>query len=345
MKKILFTGLMLAACCMGANAQNVQEDGAIITEDFVSTTSLPIPPEYTKEGESLLAVLYGYDSDYPEKLRIYNDNLEQIYEFTPEQAAITNYRITREREPEVHEAGYVTYTGDWIEEKEEDPTYYSMEILVINDHNGTWDGNSSIVTQTLFNDDEAYEYVIPIIAYTRNSRAENDRDGDGEIDYIQEVYRHANVGFNIKSSNGQTLQSIKLESGHEYDDIELIKFNKKTYLCLLAYPSEGDGDRYSIYYPIKPNSTGINPLGAPVRMKVSPRMADRSESFTVELDGESSAEREVVVVNSAGQTVWKQKVPAGQRTVSIGAARLGKGVNVVRVNGGKGAESCKVIVK
>lgn len=52
-----------------------------------------------------------------------------------------------------------------------------------------------------------------------------------------------------------------------------------------------------------------------------------------------------VVVNSVGQTVWKQKVPAGQRTVTIGAIRPDRGVNVVRVNGGKGAENCKVIVK
>ena len=80
-------------------------------------------------------------------------------------------------------------------------------------------------------------------------------------------------------------------------------------------------------------------------VNVRPRVADRGESFTVDLGKGDNAARTVTVTNAAGQTVWQQTVPAGQQQVNISAARLGKGINVVNVSGGKQKESCKVIVK
>ena len=344
MRRILFTSLMLAACA-GAAAQNVGEDEAIIDPKRSELT--PIPSEYTKEGKVLLVnkVVTNYDT-YSSIFKIYNDNLEHINEFKPELAEERRYTIVKEREAEVHELGYVTYTGDWTEERTSDHTSHCSMSTYITDFDGTWEYANIQLTQTLFNDDDEYEYIIPETSIIRDRQIEEDRDGDGEIDRITEDYDTHYTGFSIKSSNGQIMQTINIENGYYVDNaLQLLQINEKTYLKAYVYPLEEQYGSYYIYYPIKPNSTGINPLGAPMKMKVSPRMADRSESFTVELDGDSSAEREVVVVNSAGQTVWKRKVPAGQRTVTIGAARLGKGVNVVRVNGGKGAESCKVIVK
>ena len=339
---------MLAACA-GAAAQNVGEEPIHINEKFSYGYFCPIPKEFTKEGKGLMA-FGNYEenhvSAYYTSFNVYNDNLEIVKTLQINPEAYKRYSIITEREGVYNEEWHeIQYIGPWNERTEyEDDEYAEVEGLnIINISAGDLITNESIsrlfITQTLFNDDENYEYIMPI-KESRITEYERDRDGDGEIDYKEKSYGYVHVGFTIKSSNGRTLQTIRLENGKTYGYIDLLAINDKKYL--MVYNDTGNEH---FCYPLNPNSTGINPLGAPVKVKVSPRMADRSESFTVELDGDSNAEREVVVVNSAGQTVWKQKVPAGQRTVTIGAARLGKGVNVVRVNGGEKAESCKVIVK
>ncbi len=348
MKRILFTGLMLAACA-GAAAQNVvEEPTATINYEAFYGNYVTIPTEFTKDGNGVFALsntsLYDGSINY---FDIYNDEFEQIATVNIERESYREYSIIKERGSYTDPFGGIIYNGTWSERREyEDEQMTYIEDLYTKTNNLFGSNTDDIyITQTLFNDDEDYEYIMPIVKVHKADTREEDRDGNGEVDLITERYRGYNVGFSIKSSNGKTLQTINMENDRYYYMIYLFIFNDNKYLGVEACDINGKDDDELVVYPIKQNATGINPLGAPVKMKVSPRMADRSESFTVELDGESSAEREVVVVNSAGQTVWKRKVPAGQRTVTIGATRLGKGVNVVRVNGGKGAESCKVIVK
>ena len=353
MRKLFLTGLMLTACAI-ASAQNVQENEAIIFDYTIYYSESYILPEYTKDGKSLMAIGINngeYDShEYEEKMLIYNDNLEQIYEFKFELEARESYTIIKEREAVEDLQGNITYTGDWTEKRSNESFSYSRSSLWIrfSDYTGNLPSCAMGATQTLFNDDEDYEYLTDIYAVQPQSRTEKDRDGDGEADYVEEVFKSAMVGFAIKSSNGQTIQTINFGNGYIYDyedPIDLIKFNDKTYLRMPARDGNDD-DYYYIYYPVTKNSTDIKPIGSPIKIKVSPRIADRSESFTIELDEtESNINRDIVVVNSAGQTVWKQNVPAGQNKVNISASNLNKGVNIIRVNGTKKPESCKVIVK
>ena len=348
MRRILFTSLL--AACAGAAAQNVGEEPTA-TFDYHNFFygSAPIPAEFAKDGKGLLAVTNAIldEGDVASSFDIYNDDLELITTVAIENESYQEYTLIKEREG-ITTAYEIKYNGHWTERK-----VYRDEQMTNPEGLAVWtnkleegNGNNIYITQTLFNDDEEYEYIMPIMKQYNYVSYEQDRDYDGDIDYIEERYEYYPIGFNIKSSSGNTLQTIKMGNDQTIDYLYLVIINDKKYLGVATMDID---DHFSndelICYPIKPNSTGINPLGAPMKIKVSPRMADRSESFTVELDGDSNAEREVVVVNSAGQTVWKQKVPAGQRTVTIGAARLGKGVNVVRVNGGEKAESCKVIVK
>ena len=350
MRRILFTSLMLAACA-GAAAQNVgEEPTATFDYDNFFYGTAPIPAEFAKDGKGLFTVT---NADLMEQegiirsFEIYNDDLELITTVDIESESYQEYTLIKEREG-ITTAYEIKYNGRWTERKVYDDEQSTNPEGLAVWSNKLSDGNENgiYITQTLFNDDEEYEYIMPIMKQYNYVSYEQDRDYDGDIDYIEEKYEYYLIGFNIKSSSGNTLQTIKMGNDQTIDYLYLIIINDKKYLGVATMDID---DHFSndelICYPIKPNSTGINPLGAPMKIKVSPRMADRSQSFTVELDGESNAEREVVVVNSAGQTVWKQKVPAGQRTVTIGATRLGKGVNVVRVNGGKGVESCKVIVK
>lgn len=57
-------------------------------------------------------------------------------------------------------------------------------------------------------------------------------------------------------------------------------------------------------------------------------------------------EREIAVVNAAGQTVFVTKVHAGDKSVTIDPGKLSRGLNIVKAtNGNKAAEYCKILVR
>lgn len=82
-----------------------------------------------------------------------------------------------------------------------------------------------------------------------------------------------------------------------------------------------------------------------IKTRVRSSVVSRSEQFTVETE-ESSAPRTLVVTSTAGETMLKQPIAAGQTSVQVDASRLSPGVNIVNVSGDReNATSCKVIVK
>lgn len=336
MKKSVIAGIMLAACT-GANAQNVQDPVA----SFKNRDVYSILPEFTIDNKTKFMVwVYAEDEGTSTIANVYNDDIEQIATVNTESEYVTT-RVVREREA-VNVDGEIKFTGQWTEHKE--GFTESAHKILIDDMNNSVDGESIYLTQTLFNNDEDYEFIVPEITSTSAIEKE-DRDGDGEIDYEVTEYNYIYSGFKIKSGNGQTLQTIKLDNGYSMDFIYLLRINEKSYLMVSTSYYDGNSyDEQVLFYPIKSNTSGVNPLGAPTTVKVAPRIANRSESFTVEIDGENNTPRIVEVANMAGQIVWKQKVAAGQNTLSISADRLSKGVNIIRVNG-KQTETCKVIVK
>ena len=173
------------------------------------------------------------------------------------------------------------------------------------------------LTKKVFNDDDKYEYLLA-----------------------------RETGFDIMQDDGTLVQSVRIDDIEETDggDIDVINLGGTIYLVVNIYGNNYEQTSY--FYRVNKNATGINSAHAPLQLvKVMPRVAGPGESFTVELNGEGTAERNVTVTNSAGQTVWSKTVPAGQTSVNVSAARLGKGVNVVTVSGKDGNESCKVIVK
>lgn len=172
------------------------------------------------------------------------------------------------------------------------------------------------LTKKVFNDDDKYEYLIA-----------------------------RNYGFDIMQDDGSLVQSVKMDGVDETEgDIDVINLGGTIYLVVNFYGSNYDQTSY--FYRVNKNTTGVNSAQAPLQLvKVMPRVAGPGEFFTVELDGAGTTEHNVTVTDAAGRTVWRKTVPAGQTSVNVSASRLGKGVNVVTVNGADGKESCKVIVK
>ena len=167
-------------------------------------------------------------------------------------------------------------------------------------------------TQTLFNNDDKFEYIE----------------------------KFDNGTFNIVSENGKILQTVTLPD--IYTSVsKLLILDDKAYII-----ATDDHEENSYAYPITRTATGVNSVGAPQKLLVSPTVASRSEQINVEIGGDSSASREITVVNAAGQTVVRKKLAAGEKSVTIDSSRLSRGMNIVKVsNGSEPAECCKIFIR
>lgn len=241
----------------------------------------------------------------------------------------------------------VTYTGDWTETKEyNDYTISCVERLdfIDYDSHSTDSGKGIPLTQTLFNSDSKYEYIRDKIRIEADESYEGDRDGDGQVDYEETFYRAACTGFDIVSEDGTVLQSVDFAVGTLDESGDISKINGKYYLRYYTY-EHSEGNHYSLVYSIDKGTTSVQQVGEPRRISARPSLAERNTSITVETPA-ALRDRHLTVTNAAGQTVWKQVIPAGQSSVLIDGSRLSRGLNIVNVEGdSKLDNSCKVIVK
>lgn len=172
------------------------------------------------------------------------------------------------------------------------------------------------VTQTLFNNDDKFEYL-----------------------------EKTKGGLNIMSEDGTVLQTVKFDDENvDHDHCVILSIDNKTYIQTLV--RVGECKYYMYLYPITRTATGVNSVGAPKKLHVSPTLASHNEPITVEIGDSEMNEREIGVVNAAGQTVFVTKVHAGDKSVTIDSAKLSRGLNIVKAtNGNKPAEYCKILVR
>ena len=193
---------------------------------------------------------------------------------------------------------------------------------------GGFQGATVFLTQTLFNDDEKYEYVVGI---------SDESDSYGRIS-----------GFKIVSEDGAVLQTVNFGMS-AYSEPYIIGWGLGNRYLAFEMIDKNDNDNEKYYlnlYKINKSAdpSKVSVATAPVRISVSPRVAERSQDITVVAEGEGI--REVVVTDAAGRIVYSTKAAAGQQTVKINSRHLSSGLNVVSVKSADGKnENCKVIVK
>lgn len=236
-----------------------------------------------------------------------------------------------------------TYTGDWYNYDEREG-YRSTEPLYFEFND--YDNNRCVekgfsISQTLFNNDEKYEALVPKYSQIEELSDERDADGDGVIDHrTMSVGRHP-TGLSVVSEDGTELYSIEPdiflnEYGIEY---ELIKINGKLYIAV----QDETYDNY-VFFEINRETSSIKQVAKLKGMRVSPTIAEQTDNITVEL-GEGSNAKEIVVVNGNGQVVKQIPVKNGERQITINAGSLNRGLNILNARGAKGNNNCKIIVK
>ena len=237
---------------------------------------------------------------------------------------------------------YVNYQDDfntYIEEWSTTSSYSSRERLLWGIE--YWDLDNSVIpeednflTQTLFNTDDKYEYIMGIWDDSKETISA-DTYGSGAS---RTITRGGLVGFRIMSEDGSVIQEIRADVDIYMEELIVIKIGGKLYLVV----DQEEGD---VLYLIDHEANSVKRMEADLgRVLVHPRVVDRSEMITVEL-GDGCNAKEIQVVNSVGQTVKRVPVEQGQKQVSFPVEGMNRGMNIVNVMGQKASKGYKVIVK
>ena len=282
--KKLFISTMMALACIGANAQ-------------IETTPKPLP-------QSL-------------------DGIGEQFRYNPDEGYVVSYTTVGK---DHNNDGIITirvYDENLGIKKTINPTDYPESIWVY-DYNNNSDDFEITLTQTLFNDDEKFEYIL----------LQEDNENRSYYKSLQVI-----------SEDGTILQTLEFPNKVYGGIVKLVIIGKSRYLAFGEYEGEDDFyclNMYKINKSADPSKVSI--ATAPMRVSVSPRMASRNQDINVVAEG--NGVREVIVTNAAGQVVYSTKVAAGENNVRISSRRLSSGLNVVSVKGADGKEeNCKVIVK
>lgn len=353
MKTKLFLSCLLFSTMLTAQVSNLPTVLSIHTADNDKGGSLSgmfgvVPSSLSFDGTNRVYIRTADD-----QVAIYANDFTPVKQFyiMPIYEGEQRRKATREVIVTVSEENTSFSFSDWIETGEVREYKYlqnwGVGFFDFNNGQLSWsieDGNGLTLTQTLFNDDEQYEYLyFPISSY-----AKYENRYDPEQYYCKECYSESTTftdesdllyeaiysGFEVKSETGNTLQSISFPNGFEmrrYVGVQIIKLAGEYYLICLGRTNENAA---MLVYKIKRNSkNAVQQIGEPVRMATYPNPVQRNNAITIQLSGEKAGKGpfEIEVTNLQGQTVEKRLIPAGQRQATVPAGNFAPGMNMIRV--------------
>lgn len=252
-----------------------------------------------------------------------------------------------------------SYTGEWQKSLEDD-NYDEKEEWIwdagiypfcVGELIGEMDGGI-YATQTLFNNDEKWEFLRPTYKEVAisDSYYERDRDGDGEVDYKQTRYINKLKAYEVISEEGNVLSTIPVPEGDWYYPL-LIQWDGEVYFGISVEDVEQDDgyyyEEYTIIYSIDKNASSVKKIASTPAMRVSPALAERNSTVNVTLDAETVKNGgELIITDSNGRTVGRSHVEAGQTSVPVTTDRMGSGVyNITLTEKGQKVENAHIIVK
>lgn len=241
--------------------------------------------------------------------------------------------------------------GDWIESSNNSWTEEEEKLASVYMLEGTYEAERIYLTQTFFNADEDYEYIINVNEVIEQTTESNYDEWDGPKLY-KRIYRDTHPTLKrIVNNRGTTLAELKAPAGTYFGDSgeyefggQLIESNGKRYLAVGAYEIDGDGE-YMCVYQIS-ESGSVNQVLAERKVRVSPTTPKQGQGVVVDLGEAASGSASVAVVSANGQKVGSARVKAGERQVSLDTARLAPGLYIVNVtDGATTREATKIIVR
>ncbi len=182
-------------------------------------------------------------------------------------------------------------------------------------------------TQTLFNNDDEYEYLVPIKRPFTTDWGDDVRT----------------VGYRILSTNGEELSHIEFGDGlYDYDGGNILHIGDNNFLKFRLYNSDGS---FLAIYAIDKTATGVKQVLKKKVLSITPTIVNSSEKVNINVEG-VARERVISVVSTNGGLAKQIAIPAGQSSVSLDTTGMSPGMYIVNVFDGKREyESCKMIVR
>lgn len=238
--------------------------------------------------------------------------------------------------------------SDWQVTDERTEIYYEFESPYL--HNFDNDivaeapyYDNGFFTQTMFNTDDKYEYLVPVYELSTTASYIDDqnwawRPNNEQISIKRKVmYDSEQTATNVVSEDGNVIHTFP----GTVDRVVVI--GGKTYAVVLKYAVN---DIEQTFYEINPTSSSVKAVRTS-GVKISPRALRRSESVTIET-GETDAKvsREVVVTSADGRVIDRRTIPAGITGTQISTARMASGLyNFTVYANGKRLDNGKIIVR
>lgn len=235
MKK-LFVLLFLAASASVAMAQSQK----VINNSRSFRATIP---EFSYDGKAQIFSFDDSDESGKQTITFYSDDFTKQGELTINPVEYEYYNKYEER---AWEGGSTRgYTGEWqVVNEDRGKSYSGLFSMELNDFDQSCDDFSNVyISQTIFNTDDKYEYLMPILT-TESGTNQEDRDGDGVADVKVTWTSAVLTGVQVVSETGTVLQTINFPDGFKSgssskNDIDLIKINGKLYLCFGGYDANG----------------------------------------------------------------------------------------------------------
>ena len=291
MKKF-FTLMMFA---VSASAMMAQSNPKVFeAENSIDATM----SEFSANGKAQMYIKNYDDSNGKEIFTFYADDFTQQGELIVQRESFTASEKMEQREWQDDGMGHAGYTGDWKTIYDESYTIYGegTSRITLKDFNQSCDDFRSIyLSQTIFNNDDKYEYIMPVYK-PYSMYEERDEDGDGTIDTKDTRSGMNIVGFKIVSETGNVLSTVNFEEGFGVYDLkfDLILINGKRYLSISgnsSYPK-----RVYYIYSIESEATSVS-MKSVQRVAVSARYT---------LDGRrTQGERGINIIRMEDGTVKK----------------------------------------
>lgn len=291
--------LIALLCTISATAQ-IQP-----INEFAQGTIYPIPSIFTIDGTPYVSIgtYSNNSSESSSHVMVLNEDLQLVDNYTL-------YKGSYES------GGYTRYVNN-----------IKLSIYNFNSELPHSESSEYYLTQTLFNNDNNFEYIKPVV----------------EIQNGNTQYTH----LLIVSTNGTIIDTLDpFDSTYVFgtSNHQVWIMGENIYLITLQkQPGVNNSNRFVAYRIIRETSS-IQMVNTDLPIIAYPSIVDSESVITIEL-GETNNASEITVINMMGQILKRIPITEGQRDIKIPAYYLDKGVNLLNTSTHKGSGSVKVIVQ
>ena len=324
----------------------------MLTDPTFTESSIHITRE--ENGDSLIVMDFTDNGFYSVSDYYFN------YDYFGKQYPRRYFRCKNGRMYMYNVSYNVTYsdwhvTGTHTEDRQE--TLRRIRLCNINLNHG--DGRANYyfeASQTLFNKDEEFEYIIPKYALSATEGTGEYSVVDGVIygeerietkrtTNISEKTKLALIGFQIVSADGTILNDLTFgsEVSAKPDRVYIVTIGEKTYIAIDA---SINNNNCTLFYLIDRETADIKKVNvAPARLCVSPTIVDRNATININFGDENATGSEIKVISAGGTQVKQSNVPAGQSETQITLNGASGVYNVVQIQNNKVKATQKIILK